>query len=200
MPSCAGFICEPDTATDVYCFCKPARQQQKLPHNHFWFVCKQEQTRHTHTHAETASSCCTNRKAAERHLLNRLLGQRNGWVAGGGGRFRRRDGGVRSAFKKHLLKAAYVTLGEITHASTVLDYGINNVGRHSAHRPPDLHLRSWALLHPRVCEFLIFVVILQKNHHFMFWNMHLLLYMSNFCPNQSEPYTYLSFLFFFLSV
>lgn len=54
----------------------------------FVLCAKQEQTRHTHrhTHAETASSCCTNREAAERHLLNRLFRPEE-WV----GSWRRRE-------------------------------------------------------------------------------------------------------------
>lgn len=99
----------------------------------FLLCAKQKQTRHTDTHTYTHVQrlhlpAVQTERQQRGTCLTGCLGQRNGWVAGGGGRFRRRDGGVRRAFKKHLLKAAYVTLGEITHASTVLDYGINNVG------------------------------------------------------------------------
>lgn len=71
----------------------------------FVLCAKQEQTRHTltHTHAETASSCCTNRKAAERHLLNRLFRPEE-WV----GSWRRREvQEERWGSKKCLLKAPF---------------------------------------------------------------------------------------------
>ena len=113
--------------------------------------------RHTHTHylrPETSScyahkalkiTCQTGRFKPEGWMWR--------WSRGDRGRCRRRwRGSDRRPLKSRLKCVAHLIPGE-SHTNTGLDYGFHHLGGCSAHRRQDLHLHSWRVLHPWVCEF-----------------------------------------------
>lgn len=83
------------------------------------------------------------------------------WLGKGVVKWGRRNGGVwvtKAAFKKPFTEVSLVILEEKS-AAWNSDYGIHSHGGVSAQRQQDLHQRPRGVLHPRVCEFLSFLLL-----------------------------------------